>query len=128
MSRLPALALAALTLAGGGRALKVSELAAKQAGKGTYEVEGYVIKAYHCPPCPPGAMCKPCMRDNVVLSDEPRHIDLYTEQGAAEVIVFTQGVEGAALEVGKRYRLKVEVQAQSTTDRGHDVQLIAVVR
>ncbi len=32
----------------------------KSMGPGTYVVDGYVVRSQQCPPCPPGAHCKPC--------------------------------------------------------------------
>lgn len=32
-------------------------------------VDAYVIEIYKCPPCPPGAQCKPCLGDYVVITD-----------------------------------------------------------
>src|SRR5437763_1071692 len=37
---------------------------------GSYNTEGYVVLNYLCPPCPPGAECKPClMESNIVISE-----------------------------------------------------------
>ena len=32
-------------------------------------IEGYVTSKYTCPPCPKGALCKPCVPDYITLSD-----------------------------------------------------------
>lgn len=34
-----------------------------------FSIKAFVIDIYNCPPCPEGAMCKPCMGDNVTISD-----------------------------------------------------------
>jgi hypothetical protein len=36
---------------------------------GPFRIEGYVFETYKCPPCPPGAMCKPCIGDHAVITD-----------------------------------------------------------
>ena len=43
---------------------------------GPFRIEGYVLDIYKCPPCPPGAMCKPCIPDNVVITDTAGPKDL----------------------------------------------------
>ena len=44
--------------------------------EGSFRIEGYVLDIYKCPPCPPGAMCKPCIPDNVVITDTADSKDL----------------------------------------------------
>jgi len=106
-----------LGAAGGaaGTDLRVADLLAMRPTNGTFTLIGYVAKSYRCPPCPQGAMCKPCMGANVVLSDEPRRINLYTELGPGDVIVFVTDSDLAKLVVGKRYRFRVEVGTRSST-------------
>ena len=56
--------------------------------EGSFRIEGFVLDIYKCPPCPPGAMCKPCIPDNVVITDtaEPKDLSkvnrlrIYTEK------------------------------------------------
>jgi hypothetical protein len=43
---------------------------------GPFRIEGYVLDIYKCPPCPPGTMCKPCIPDNVVITDTANPKDL----------------------------------------------------
>jgi len=38
--------------------------------KGTFSIhDAYVIEIHKCPPCPPGAQCKPSLGDYVVVTD-----------------------------------------------------------
>lgn len=37
---------------------------------GTVFVKGTLVEIKRCPVCPPGAMCKPCAPDSIVISDE----------------------------------------------------------
>jgi hypothetical protein len=30
----------------------------------------YVLEIHKCPPCPPGAQCKPCLGDYIVVTDK----------------------------------------------------------
>jgi hypothetical protein len=32
--------------------------------------DAYVIEIYKCPPCPPGAQCKPCLGDYIVVTNK----------------------------------------------------------
>lgn len=43
-------------------------IAEKQANE-SYLVKGFVTDTYECPPCPPGAMCKPCAPPHIRLAD-----------------------------------------------------------
>src|SRR5438093_85205 len=44
--------------------------------EGQFRIEGYVLDIYKCPPCPPGVMCKPCIPDNLVITDAADPKDL----------------------------------------------------
>lgn len=35
-----------------------------------FRIVGVVLDTYKCPPCPAGAMCKPCIGDHIVITDE----------------------------------------------------------
>ena len=37
--------------------------------EGPFRIRGYVIENYECPPCPPGAQCKPCLGNYIVITD-----------------------------------------------------------
>ncbi|MFO0744464.1 MAG: hypothetical protein U1F43_02175 [Myxococcota bacterium] len=68
-------------------------------------VEGVVVRRYACPPCPPGAECKPCLPDHFVLSeraDLPRDAAL----GDSEVVIFGWGGL-PPVTVGQRVRVRV---------------------
>jgi hypothetical protein len=39
--------------------------------EGPFRIEGFVINIYKCPPCPPLATCKPCLPDNIEVTDNP---------------------------------------------------------
>jgi hypothetical protein len=85
---------------------------APKAGKREFTVVGWVSKVYTCPPCPPEAVCKPCMRDNVILSAEKRTHDSY-DLDDKDVIVFVDPADRFV--VGKRYSLTVRFSTKKTT-------------
>lgn len=35
----------------------------------TFRIQAKVIDRYHCPPCPKGAACKPCIGDHITVAD-----------------------------------------------------------
>jgi hypothetical protein len=43
--------------------------------EGPFRIRGYVIETYECPPCPPGAQCKPCIGNYVVITDNLKEKD-----------------------------------------------------
>jgi hypothetical protein len=71
---------------------------------GSYDTEGYVSKIFTCPPCPPRADCKPCMEDNVVLSESEKVLESYT-LSSADVIVYAK--QPRQLELGHKYTMSV---------------------
>jgi len=108
-----------------GPALSVTE-ARKMLRTSTVTVWGYVSKIYTCPPCPPGAMCKPCMGDNIVLSEQDKKLDSYTLTGS-DLVVFTKDPE--ALKLGARVVLEVRRPSESAggkdTGEAHLVRIVS---
>ena len=92
--------------------MTVAALLASRPTRGTIVIIGYVAKVYHCPPCPTDAQCKPCMGDNLVLSDTPHRLESYADMNADEVIVFGEQTALDALALGSRYQVEVEVTAR----------------
>ena len=89
---------------------------ARQAGSGkTVRVVGYVVGSYVCPPCPPGATCKPCAAPSeVFLAPAPDHLRVVLFDPANDV--FAVGVDDPApFALGSQYRFEV-----TTTDRHAD--------
>jgi hypothetical protein len=107
--------------------LTVAEVAALRPAEGEILVRGWVVYAYACPACPPGVQCKPCMDDNVVLSDERRRVASYQQVRPDEVVVFAPS--SAGLVVGERYTMRVRVLPRRTTSAPmNDLGLIALER
>lgn len=55
--------------------IATSTLFAAERDQGTFQITGYVLDKYTCPPCPPGAHCKPCMPDYILIVDSLESID-----------------------------------------------------
>lgn len=95
---------------------------------GTYTVEGYVAKIYECPECPEGAVCKPCMPPNIIISDRKSQFAQYALTDS-ELIVFADQAQVDELRVNKRYRFVIQVLDVKTTDQVlNNVKLIFAER
>ncbi len=86
-----------------------AQVAALHLTTGQLSLIGYVVSVYKCPPCPPQAMCKPCIGDHVVVSDSPAPVNGLGNMGPSDVVVFTERRQMDALAVGKRYRFDVKL-------------------
>lgn len=71
--------------------------------------EGFVIDSYRCPPCPRGALCKPCvMHSAIFVADTKEHAQFSWSDPPADVAVI--GVDDPAqFSKGVRYRFEVQV-------------------
>ncbi|PIS47816.1 MAG: hypothetical protein COT17_01520 [Elusimicrobia bacterium CG08_land_8_20_14_0_20_51_18] len=100
----------------------ISALKAKKPASGFFNTEGYVVKIYTCPPCPEGAMCKPCMRNNILISENANLQESYM-LAKKDMILFTDKAKDFRL--GEKYRFSIKVMDYSTTgDSINDVELI----
>jgi len=51
------------------RRLTFDDLKRNDSVEGSFRMEGaYVLEIHKCPPCPPGAQCKPCLGDYIVIT------------------------------------------------------------
>jgi hypothetical protein len=71
------------------RLLTFDDLKRNDGIEGSFEIEdAYVIEIHKCPPCPPGAQCKPCLGDCIVIANnldekDPlliKRLRVYTDQ------------------------------------------------
>jgi|GEM_PF-1485446 hypothetical protein len=100
----------------------IHEIKQNKFSSGTYNTEGYVVKIYTCPPCPKGAQCKPCMRDNIVISKINKLIETYTLSDN-EMILFANNPK--QFELGKKYKFSVKIlDYKSTNEPINDVEII----
>lgn len=99
----------------------IPELNQHRFNHGTYETEGYVTFIYTCA-CIQVATCKPCMDDNIIVSDsnalKPGY-DLTNE----DLIIFLK--EKSRFQSGKRYRFIVQIlDVKSTAQILNNIRLI----
>lgn len=89
---------------------------------GTYNTEGYVVKIYTCPPCPKGAQCKPCMRDNIVISENNKLLETYSLSDK-EIILFSDNPN--QFDLGKKYKFSIKIlDYKSTGESINDIEII----
>lgn len=112
--------------AGARSALSIKGLRRLKPTSGTHVIEGFITRVAPCPPCPEGAMCKPCMGEHVVVSDGPQAPENYSQLGAGDVIVFVPRPElMRQLAVGQKRRLTILIRPVKTTALPiNDVELI----
>lgn len=100
----------------------IHDLKQRNPTSGFYDTEGYVAKIYSCPPCPPGAVCKPCMEDNIVISEQDITLESYTLRDT-ELIIFVSQPEQFVL--GRKYTYSIQISAtRSTGDSINDIRLV----
>ena len=100
--------------------LKFADLQKYDPANETFRIEGYVIDIYKCPPCPPHAMCKPCIADNITIVDTDdwkdmsklNRLRIYTDQTDKFV---TKG----------KYLLTVQVKGNLAA--GHTIEAVDLV-
>ena len=103
--------------------LSVTEFRRLAPKSGFFSVSGYVSYIYKCPPCPPPAMCKPCMPDNLVLS-ENYSPDLPYPNSGEHLVIKTD--EPDNVKVGLRYWMTVKVEPTNSMNYGlNDLSLIS---
>jgi hypothetical protein len=89
--------------------------------EGPFRIEGFVIDIYKCPPCPPQAMCKPCIPDNI---DVTNNLDEKNPNLIRRLRIFTDQPE--KFELTKKYSFVVKVKGQTPKGRAiENVELIS---
>ena len=103
--------------------ISIETLKSKKTIPEFFEVTGYVVKKYQCPICPPDKKCKPCMKENIVISDQNKQLNLYTLSNK-ELIIFTRKIESFDLGVKYTFVLRKTDQA-STNETFNDLELVS---
>ncbi len=84
----------------------IHEINQNKFSSGTYNIKGYVVKIYTCPPCPKDAHCKMCMGNNIVISENNKMLETYTLT-ENELIIFVENPE--QFELGKKYIFSIKI-------------------
>ena len=77
---------------------------------GEYQLLGYIVSQYKCPPCLTPGSCAPCMPDNVLFSEVGEVLGAYPSNGAFLIINTSQAKD---FKLGARYHLTVRVLQSS---------------
>ena len=101
--------------------LSISEIK-KNYNSGIYNVEAFVVKKYNCPTCPKDAICKPCMKKNIVISETSELLKNY-KLSEKEMILFVDTPE--KFQLGKKYSFTIKfLESRSTEEPLNDIQAI----
>ena len=102
--------------------LEIHELKEIGPNSGNFIIGGYVVKIYTCPPCLRGELCKPCMKNNIVISEDNKILETYSLT-AKELIVFID--DPRQFELGKKYRFSIKILKQNSTGEPvNDIELL----
>lgn len=101
--------------------LTFTDLQRNDSIEGTFRIVGYVLDIYKCPPCPPGAMCKPCIPDNIVVTDNIEEKDF---SRIKRLRISTDKPE--QFELKKKYSFTVKIKGKVPPGRAiSDVELVS---
>jgi hypothetical protein len=80
----------------------------------TVELKAFVLDVYHCPPCPPGAICKPCIENNIsVVEDKPDDITKIPLEKRVRIFISNQ----KEFEMGKHYLFVVTFRNKKSSPK-----------
>jgi len=100
----------------------ISEIKQRNLTTGIFNTEGFVVKIYTCPPCPKDAVCKMCMENNIVISENNKILETYslTEK---ELIIFVENPK--QFELSKKYTFSINITNDKTTSTDiNDIKLL----
>ena len=100
--------------------LTFNDLKRNDSIKGTFIIVAFVIQTYKCPPCPPNAMCKPCIGDHIVVTDI---IDEKDPALIQRLRIFTD--KPGQFELKKKYSFTVRPRGQ--TAPGHALEAVDLI-
>jgi hypothetical protein len=92
-----------------------ADLQTKDHDNEPFRIAATVLDIYHCPPCPPGAMCKPCIGDHIVATD---NVDENDPHLIRRLRIFTPHPD--QFELRKSYVFTVKIRGQQQQDRAID--------
>ena len=92
--------------------LKFADLQKYDPVNETFQIDGYVLDIYKCPPCPPGAMCKPCIPDNITIADSSDWMDV---SKLKRLRIYTDKTD--KFELKEKYRMTVKVKGNLSAGR-----------
>jgi predicted NAD-dependent protein-ADP-ribosyltransferase YbiA (DUF1768 family) len=101
--------------------LRFADLQKNDAIDGPFKIVGLVTDIYKCPPCPAGAMCKPCIGDHIDVTD---NLDEKNPALIKRLRIYTDKPE--QFEAKKKYLFTVKVRGKILKGQPiHDVDLVS---
>ncbi len=98
----------------------ISELKKLNPSTGVFQLSGYVVNIYDCPPCPEGAICEPCDMPNIIISENKEMGDYV---GLYELKVYNEN--SSEFELNHTYTFIVKIRAGKDPEEELDsVELI----
>ena len=92
--------------------LRFDDLKAGKSVNGPFRIAAYVLDVYKCPPCPPPNQCKPCIPDNIVVTDDIKAKDL---SQIKRLRIYTDKAD--QFEAKKKYLFTVKVKGNAPAGR-----------
>ena len=92
---------------------------------GEFQIKGYIVKHYECPPCPSPHLCEACMPDSVLISETDKLMESFPIEGNYLVITTPNSER---LNLGKFYNLTVKVLDNSIYNSNYLVKDLELVR
>ena len=91
----------------------ISELKQLAPPQGWFRIEGFAIDRFDCPPCPPEAVCAPCMGNRLTISEKVERPERY-RRPARQLIVNAGHLSAEeTFSLGRRYSFLIHVTARS---------------
>ena len=95
--------------------LTFDDLRAGKQVDGPFRITAYVLDIYECPPCPPPNQCKPCIPDNIVVTDD---IEAKNLSQIKRLRIYTDKTD--RFERKKKYVFTVKIKGTAPADRAID--------
>jgi hypothetical protein len=92
---------------------------------GFYDIEGYIVKDYTCPFCPEGDQCKPCMKDNIIVSEKKVYSD-NNSLSDDEILLFVNGSK--EFKLGEKYRFSIKLLNSKNINGKINYELVGLSR
>ncbi len=97
--------------------IKIPMLAHLSTGGFKFKTDAYVVFKFECPDCPEGSQCKPCMGDNIIVSEINEEVKDYNDLNSSRIILFLN--DAGQLELHKKYRFLVNFDTVETDPSGN---------
>jgi hypothetical protein len=92
------------------RVISVRDIRGHTLKTGVYVIEGFVIRQYVCPPCPPDMGCEPCRRGNSIAISSENKLSTKDGDPVDEVLLVT--ANPSEFTTGRKYHFVVDISDQ----------------